>query len=148
MFNVSISGSVLMRLTLLAAVFVVLSACGGGDSTAPKASIAGTWTAPTAGQFFNNVHVQIILDANGSVEGGWSMDIANCAGCSTAGLVVGGSRTGSQVVIPFTRQTSCVETTGIVTATLTSPNMLTGNFVRTVCGGPNDPPAQIVLTKQ
>jgi hypothetical protein len=132
---------------LLFSLALLATACGG-DSTAPATSLIGTWTAPTAGPFFDNVQVQIFLDAQGSIGGSWSMDITNCAGCSESGFVVNGTRNGDQVVIPLTRQTSCVQTMGVVTATLTSPNTLTGNFVRTVCGGPNDVAAAITLTRQ
>lgn len=136
---------------------LALAACADGTGPRPQAtSLEGVWTAPTAGSQFHTVRVEIVLDLStapnpGTALGGvWSVQLTGCTltGCPISGVLINSTRTGNNVRIEFSPTTSCLSSFAIITATLTSPNTLSGIFVRRVCGGPDDAPAPITLTRQ
>src|SRR4051812_31096919 len=96
-----------MRARLISAALLFATACGGSDATGPDVRFAGDWTAPTAGQFFDNVRVTIYFaSAKDGVGGSWSMHTKGCTlsggQCDFSGFVIDGTLSGNQITIPFT----------------------------------------------
>lgn len=121
----------------------------GGSSTAPQAaSLKGLWTSPTAGQFFNTLRVQITIEVGNTLSGDWTAQITG-TNYESSGYFWNGARSGDNVSIPLTSSTPspCNIPMGVLAATLSSPNTLSGTFVRKACNGNDDPPVAITLTR-
>jgi hypothetical protein len=140
--------------SFLAIVLFFAIACGGRDSTGPDPDVrfSGNWTAPTAGQFFDDIRVTIFFASpSDGAMGSWQIHSTGCTSgtqCDFSGFFVDGTLNDGHIVIPFERPDGCAPTVGVVSATLTAANTLSGTFVRSVCVGPNDSPAAITLTRQ